>query len=50
MSIDFGKKVATTQNVKEVSGAYALTISSKGISIIGYDERGAFYGIQTLGN
>ena len=48
LSIDFGKKVATTQNVKEVSGAYALTISSKGISIIGYDERGAFYGIQTL--
>ncbi len=48
LTIDFGKKAAATQNVKEVSGAYTLSIGSKGISIIGYDERGAFYGIQTL--
>lgn len=48
LTIDFGKKQALKANVKEVSGAYALQITSKGITITGYDERGAFYGIQTL--
>lgn len=48
LSIDFGAKTATKQGVKAVSGAYALSIGDKGISITGYDERGAFYGIQTL--
>lgn len=47
-TIDFGEKVAAKNGVKAVSGAYALSIGEKGISIIGYDERGAFYGIQTL--
>lgn len=48
ITIDFGQKQARKANVKEVSGAYALQINAKGISITGYDERGAFYGIQTL--
>lgn len=48
LTIDFGKKQALKANVKDVSGAYALQITQKGINIIGYDERGAFYGIQTL--
>ena len=48
LTVDFGKKAARKQNVKEVSGAYAMHIDKEGISIIGYDERGAFYGIQTL--
>lgn len=48
LSIDFGPKAASKQGVKECSGAYALNINEKGISIVGYDERGAFYGIQTL--
>ena len=48
LTIDFGTKVAQKEGVKAVSGAYALHIGEKGISIIGYDERGAFYGIQTL--
>lgn len=48
LTIEFGPKAASRQGVKEVSGAYLLNISDKGISIIGYDERGAFYGIQTL--
>ena len=48
LTIDFGAKVAARQNVKAVSGAYALSIGKKGITITGYDERGAFYGIQTL--
>lgn len=48
LTIDFGAKAAARQNVKAVSGAYALSIGKKGITITGYDERGAFYGIQTL--
>lgn len=48
LSIDFGAKAAARQGVKEVSGAYRMNISDKGISITGYDEKGAFYGIQTL--
>lgn len=48
LTIDFGAKIAKKNGVKEVSGAYSLNIDKKGISIIGYDERGAFYGIQTL--
>lgn len=48
LTIDFGPEAAAKAGVKDISGAYALTISPKGIAITGYDERGAFYGIQTL--
>lgn len=48
LTIDYGAKQAAKQGVKAVSGAYKLTVGKKGISITGYDERGAFYGIQTL--
>lgn len=48
LTIDFGAKAAAKQGVKQISGAYALSINDKGISIVGYDEKGAFYGIQTL--
>lgn len=48
VTVDFGESVAAEKGVKTVSGAYALQIDAKGISITGYDERGAFYGIQTL--
>lgn len=48
LTLDFGKKAARKQGIKEVSGAYAMHIDKAGISIVGYDERGAFYGIQTL--
>ena len=34
--------------MKPVSGAYSLKADAKGIQIVGYDERGAFYGLQTL--
>ncbi len=47
-NIDFGTKIAAKNKVKNVSGAYGLRIDEKGINIVGYDERGAFYGIQTL--
>jgi hyaluronoglucosaminidase len=48
MSVDFGEKLAAKHQVKSLSGAYSLVIDKKGITVIGYDERGAFYGIQTL--
>lgn len=48
LTIDFGPEAAAKAGVKEVSGAYALSIDKKGIAITGYDERGAFYGIKTL--
>lgn len=48
LNIDFGKKISFQNNVKAVSGAYVLRINKKGITIVGYDERGAFYGVQTL--
>lgn len=48
LAVDFGPKVAAKQGVKKVSGAYVMSIGDKGISITGYDEKGAFYGIQTL--
>lgn len=48
LNIDVNAKKAEKYGVKPVSGAYALTIDSHQINIVGYDERGAFYGIQTL--
>ena len=48
LTVEFGQKKAAKAGVREVSGAYRLTIDGKGISILGYDERGAFYGLQTL--
>lgn len=48
LDITFGDKEAKKNGVKPVSGAYSLNIGKKGISIVGYDARGAFYGIQTL--
>lgn len=48
LTIDFGPKTARKAGVKEVSGAYSLTVSPKEITLIGYDARGAFYGLQTL--
>lgn len=48
LTTDFGPEAAAEAGVKAVSGAYALNIGKKGIAITGYDERGVFYGIQTL--
>lgn len=48
LKVDYGKKAAAKRGVKEVAGAYVLTINLDGVTITGYDERGAFYGIQTL--
>lgn len=48
LHIDYGTSLASKNKIKPISGAYSLTVNKKGISIIGYDSRGAFYGIQTL--
>lgn len=48
-TIDFGEKQAKKAGLKKlVSGAYLLKVDAKGISITGYDERGAFYALQTM--
>lgn len=41
---NFGKKGSTPAK----SGAYEISISKKGVAINAYDDRGAFYAIQTL--
>ncbi|MCM1348540.1 MAG: beta-N-acetylglucosaminidase domain-containing protein [Firmicutes bacterium] len=46
--IDFGKKEAAKAGVKNIDGAYLLDIGPKKVTITGYNERGAFYGLQTL--
>ena len=48
LTIDFGTETYSKLGVKETSGAYSLNITKDGISIVGFDEKGAFYGIQTL--
>lgn len=48
LEIDYGSARSSKNGVRPMSGAYVLNVGKKGISIYGYDERGAFYGIQTL--
>ena len=49
LTIDFGAKQAQKAGLKKpVSGGYVLTADNRGITITGYDERGAFYGLQTM--
>ncbi|MGN1264544.1 MAG: beta-N-acetylglucosaminidase domain-containing protein, partial [Muribaculaceae bacterium] len=48
LEVDFDAKKAVKNGVKATSGAYTMTIGKKGVSILGYDARGAFYGLQTL--
>ena len=43
-----GFKVANEHKVKSVSGAYSLVINNDGATIVGYDDKGLFYGRQTL--
>ena len=45
---DFGKDISAQVGVKSESGAYRLKIDPKSVSVIGYDEKGAFHGLQTL--
>lgn len=47
LKVNFGKKSAKS-GVAECRGAYVLDITPKGVTIDGYDEAGAFYGLQSL--
>lgn len=46
--VDFGKDIAAQVGVMAQSGAYGIKIDSKGVAVTGYDEKGAFHGLQTL--
>lgn len=48
LTIDVNAKKAVKLGTKPVAGAYVLTIGKKGVDIVGYDDAGAFYGLQTL--
>ncbi len=48
LTVDFGGKAAVKYNVPQVEGAYVLESGDKGVTIVGYDEQGAFYGLQSL--
>ena len=48
LELDFHPRKAVKAGAKPVSGAYLLDIEEDGISIMAYDERGAYYGLQTL--
>lgn len=47
LNISVGK-TAVCRGVRPVSGAYSLCVRRQGIDIVGYDDTGVFYGIQTL--
>lgn len=42
------KKLAEKVDIAPVSGAYYLSVTPKEIIIIGHDDRGTYYGVQTL--
>lgn len=46
--VDYGSNIAESNNVKQAPEAYSLTIDNRGISIIGYDQKGARKGIEEL--
>lgn len=48
LTVDFSGKTALKYDVPQVSGGYVLQSTDKGVVVVGYDERGAFYGLQTL--
>lgn len=48
LTITYGTAPADKAGVNATPGAYLLTVDKKGVTITGRDERGAFYGIQTL--
>ena len=48
LTVDFGEKTAAKAGTREIPGAYSLEVSGKGITVTGYDETGAWYGLGTL--
>ena len=48
MTVDYGVLAAARYGVRQIPDAYQVRVSEEGITVIGYDERGAFYGLRTL--
>lgn len=48
LNVSYGEKAAATAGVPAKDEAYVLKITPTAVDIIGYDEAGAFYGLQTL--
>ena len=48
IKIVYGEKFSEEYDFEPVSGAYRLNVTLKGIVVAGYDEKGAYYGIQEL--
>lgn len=48
LTIDCGEKASQKHQVPQSAGAYVLQSSDKGVTIVGYDQQGTFYGLQTL--
>lgn len=48
LTVDFSGKTAVKYDVPQVAGGYVLQSTDKGVVVVGYDESGAFYGLQTL--
>lgn len=47
LTVDFGA-AKLGKNAPAKSGAYRLAVGKSGISVVGFDALGAFYGVQTL--
>lgn len=48
LTVQFGDSISKANQVPQEDGAYTLTVTKDGVTIIGYNERGAYYGVQTL--
>ena len=46
--IMYGEKLSEEYGFEPISGAYRLDVTLKGIHVYGYDEKGAYYGVQAL--
>ncbi len=48
LSVQFGEQVASQNGVKPIAEAYSLKITPEGVQIRAFDQRGAYYGVQSL--
>ncbi len=48
LSVSYGSEVSAKAGVKQIDGAYVFKSTKKSVEIIAFNERGAYYGIQTL--
>ena len=48
LTINVGEKAAKKAGIELKKGSYSLVIDKKGVTIVSFDDSGAFYGLQTL--